>query len=261
MHTIMKAWSTLALAAILAVIEPEAAGAQAQLTAEGTEFVLRIDGGRTLRSPDLVGATLKLSFGGKDVDVTIASLEEDADAVGGRVLLHRFVVEGASAKPTDLCAPDAAGRSRGFPVPDGRGGFELTCTSGAIGKCVRSGYRPWEERPGGAPLRALHQACVRMMRADYGGDGRTHTRDGTVINVCDRHGIRTCRKDMPLVFEAAWGPEGATCVARPRIAALVSLDQLAARYPRLASRLGAAACTEDGAMRDPAALLFNWSRE
>ena len=37
-------------------------------------------------------------------------------------------------------------------------------------KCVRSGYRPWDEQPGGAPLRALHQACIHMMRADYGGE-------------------------------------------------------------------------------------------
>jgi len=257
----MKASSMLALAAILAVIEPEVAGAQARLTAEGTEFVLHIGDGRRLRSPDLVGATFKLSFGGKDVDVTIAGVENDPHAVGGRVLLHRFVVKDASGRQTDLCGPDAEGRSRGFPVPDGRGGYELTCTSGAVGKCVRSGYRPWDEQPGGAPLRALHQACIHMMRADYGGDGRTNTRDGTVILMCDRYGVRTCDKDRPLVFEAAWGPEGATCVARPRIAELVSLEQLAARYPRLESRLGVAACTEDGAMRDPAALLFNRSRE
>jgi hypothetical protein len=257
----MKGWSMLALAAILAVIRSEVAGAQAQLSVENTEFVLHIEGGRTLRSHDLVGATLKLSLGGKDIDVTIASVEDDPDAVGGRVLLHRFVVEAASGRPTDMCAPDAEDRSRGFPVPDGRGGFELTCTSGAIGKCVRSGYRPWEEQPGGAPLRALHQACIRMMRADYGGDGRANTRDGTAIRVCDRYGVRKCRGNVPLVFEAAWGPEGATCVAHPRIAESVSLQQLAARYSRLESHLGAAACTEDGAMRDPAALLFNWSRE
>jgi ADYC domain len=260
-HIIMKASSTLALAAILAVIEPEVAGAQAQLTVEGTEFVLHTGGGRKLRSADLVGATIKLSFSGKDVDVRIASVEDDPYAVGGRVLLHHFVVKAASGRPTDMCAPDAEGRSRGFPVPDGRGGFELTCTSGAIGKCVRWGYRPWEEQSSGAPLRALHQACTYMVRADYGGDGRTNTREGTMIDVCDRYGVRKCQKEVSLVFEAAWGPEGATCVARPRIAELASLEQLAVRYPRLESRLGVAACTENDAMRDPAALLFNRSRE
>ena len=112
----MKASSMLALAAILAVIEPEVAGAQARLTAEGTEFVLHIGDGRRLRSPDLVGATFKLSFGGKDVDVTIAGVENDPHAVGGRVLLHRFVVKDASGRQTDLCGPDAEGRSRVLPA-------------------------------------------------------------------------------------------------------------------------------------------------
>jgi ADYC domain len=78
---------------------------------------------------------------------------------------------------------DAEGRSLGFPVPDGRGGFDLACTSGAVGKCIRWGYRLWEEEPGGP---------------------------------------------------------------------------LGERYPRLKARLGAAACTRDGALRE-GAWLFNWS--
>jgi ADYC domain len=119
---------------------------------------------------------------------------------------------------------DAEGRSLGFPVPDGRGGFDLACTSGAVGKCIRWGYRLWEEEPGGPPLRALHQACLHMTRADYGGDGQATTRDGTVIALCDRAGVRPCRDRMPMEFEAAWGVDGAVCVARPRIPENISLD-------------------------------------
>jgi len=88
-----------------------------------------------------------------------------------------------------------------------------------------------------------------MTRADYGGDGRTHTRDGISVYICDRFGFRPCHKDAPLAFEAAWGKDGASCVARPRIAEAVSLEQLAERYPRLKPRLGPAACTDDGAAR------------
>jgi hypothetical protein len=73
-------------------------------------------------------------------------------------------------------------------------------------------------------------------------------------------GIHACEKDAPMAFEAGWGRDGATCVARPRIPENISLDQLAARYPRLAPRLGPA-CTEGGARGDPAALLFNRSQE
>ena len=194
-----------------------------------------------------------------EIAVTIESVEEDPLSVGGDVFLHRFVVKDESGNTREFCTPDPQGRSLGFPVPNGKGGFELTCTSGAVGKCIRWGYRFWEEKPAGPPLRALHRACIHMTRADYGGDGSTFTRDGTLIDFCDRFGIQTCEWDRPLPFEAAWGVEGAVCVARPRIADLVSLDGLAARYPRLTAMLGPMACTRESAEGDPAALLFNRS--
>jgi hypothetical protein len=246
---------------VLAVIVTAPAAAEPRLTTEGTEFVLHTADGRVLRSFDLVGATLTIKAEGRDTNVTIKAVEEDRRANGGRVLLHRFVVRGSSGQAVELCAPDADGRSLGFPVADGRGSYELTCTSGAIGKCVRWGYRPWEEQPGGPPLRALHQACVHMARADYGGDGRASTREGTLIHVCDRFGVRLCRDDAPLAFEAAWGIDGAVCVARVRVAENISLREIAARYPRVKPQLGPAACTQDSAMANTAALLFNRSRK
>jgi hypothetical protein len=248
------------LATALAIAAPVAGSAQPGLTAAGTELVLTTATGRILRSADLVGATLSVVTAGRKLEITIAGVEEDRDAVGGRVLLHHFVAKGEGGRDVDLCTPDASGRGLGFPMPDGQGGFELTCTSGAIGKCIRWGYRPWEEWPGGPPLAALHQACVHMARADYGGDGRASTREGTLIHWCDRFGIHSCVDGpAPAPFEAAWGRDGATCVARPRIAANVTLAQLAARYPRLKPHLGPAACNEDGAMRDSTALLINFS--
>jgi hypothetical protein len=253
---------TFGLAACAFATLPAEASAQARLTAEGTEFVLTLTDGRTLRSAALQGATLKMRTapGGDTVtDVTIVSVEEDPDAIGGRVLLHRFVTRDAGGRTADLCLPDPEGKSLGFPVPDRRGSFELTCTSGAIGKCIRWGYRPWDERPGGTPLGALHRACVHMARADYGADGRTGTRDGTPVYICDRFGVRPCQRGAPLAFEAAWGERGATCVARPRIPDLLSLDDIANRVPRLEGSLGPAVCTEGSAARDPAALLFNRS--
>lgn len=249
----------LALAVMLAGAAPSSASAQKPLAVEGTEFVLTTGDSRVLRSSDLVGATLKVRSEGRDIEVTIKSVEEDPYSVGGQVFLHHFVVADEARKPKDLCAPDAEGRSLGFPVPDGSGGFSLTCTSGAVGKCIRWGYRPWEERQGGAPMRALHQACVHMVRADYGGDGRPATREGIMIDLYDRFGIQKSDKDVPMAFEAAWSVGGAICVARTRIAENVTLQQLAERYPRLKPHLGPGVCTEESAMRDPAALLFNRS--
>jgi hypothetical protein len=235
------------------------ARAQGELAVEGTEFVLSTADGRRLRSRDLVGAVLRLGEGSDALDVEIERVEEDRGAVGGRVWLHRLIAIRPDGARSDYCEPDAEGRSLGFPVPDEHGGFSLTCTSGAIGKCILWGYRPWEERPDGAPLRALHRACVHMVRADYGGDGRSATRPGIAIEFHDRHGIRRPNPESQLAFEAAWGPDGATCVARPRLPLHTSLGELALRYPQLSGRLGNARCSESDADRDPAALLFNRS--
>jgi hypothetical protein len=58
-------------------------------------------------------------------------------------------------------------------------------------------------------------------------------------------------------FEASWGKDGATCVARARIPAEVTLEELARRCPtQLADRVGAG-CTE--ALRSSVTLLLNKS--
>src|SRR5204863_5686447 len=119
------------------------------------------------------------------------------------------------------CAADSDGRSRAIPLQGSwaagagtatRSADRVTfaCTSGALGKCVRLGYKPWK-MVAGKPLAELHAACVRMVRADYCGDGRSHTRDGTRIDIWDRLGIqrRAEPADAPELFEAAWSPAGA----------------------------------------------------
>jgi hypothetical protein len=53
-----------------------------------------------------------------------------------------------------------------------------------------------------------------------------------------------------MTLEAAFGPDGAVCVAHPRLADLASLDGLARGYPRLRGHLGED-CDEHAA-----ALLF-----
>jgi hypothetical protein len=251
----------IGLATALAFAVPDAARAQAALRVEGTEFVLTTNAGDIVRGAELTGAALEIAGAEGPITLIIRSVAEDERAVGGRVFLYRFAVKDDAGAFIDMCMPDAEGRSLGFPVPDGNGGFDLTCTSGAVGKCIRWGYRPWEDEPGGPPLAALHQACVHMARADYGGDGRANTRAGTQIYWCDRFGVYPCGDDAPAPFEAAWGIAGATCVARPRFAQIVSLQQLGELYPRLRPRLGPQSCTQESALRDPEALLFNRSAQ
>lgn len=157
------------------------------------------------------------------------------------------------------CNPGPDGVARGFPLSGGRpGSFGLTCTSGANGKCARLGYRPWKQSPNGRSLREFHQACVRMIRADYCGDGTSHTRDGTLINVYDK--LRIQEPDPSLIdFEAAWGPDGAVCVRKPRIPDGVTLEELAKRCPDRLHHQTGESCSEAKALGHEHALILNRS--
>jgi hypothetical protein len=249
----------LVCAALFSLCLTSAFGLSGRVAADGSELVLHLDDGRVLRGRDLIGVQLVATTKGGEVRVRINDVVEDAAAVGGPMLLYRLstVAPGHSSVP--FCRPDPKGRRLGFPVPDGAGGWSLTCTSGAEGKCILMGYRPWEAKVG-IPMKDLHRACVHMLRADYGGDGHPSTRDGTMIDIYDRFGIQNPDGSPSMAFEAAWGPDGAVCVAHPRIAANVSLDDLARQYPVLSDHLGPEACTEEAMRGEPQAILFNRSR-
>jgi hypothetical protein len=231
----------------------EGAATAPSIEVVGTSFRVALPDGRTLGSPDLIGAVLDVADEtGRSMTVRIDSVARDPSDRNGDVWLHHFSVRDAGpGEWRDLCtAPGPDGTVGGFPLAgswtsDGRhlrgsAGFTVTCTAGAIGKCVRFGYKPWREADGES-LWDYHQACVRMVRADYAGDGTGHTRDGTLIDVSDRLGIQRSGDDPPdhaLAFEAAWGPNGAVCVRRTRIPEVVSTDELSARYPQLGDRIG-----------------------
>ncbi|HZI03926.1 MAG TPA: ADYC domain-containing protein, partial [Archangium sp.] len=98
--------------------------------------------------------------------------------------------------------------------------FTFACENGAIAKCVDWGYKPWGKK-GGHSLADLHQACTRMARADYCGNGRSHTREDKPIDLYDELGVNLRTRvatgswdPKQASFEAAWTPEGASCIAR-----------------------------------------------
>ncbi len=98
--------------------------------------------------------------------------------------------------------------------------FTFACEGAAIAKCIRFGYAPWASRDG-VSLEAHHQACTRLVRADYCGDGRSHTVDGQWVNLYDALGVQRDTEDWEL--EAEWDTEGARCLtARNRSVAPVS---------------------------------------
>jgi hypothetical protein len=103
----------------------------------------------------------------------------------------------------------------------------------------------------------LYNACLRMVRADYGGDGNGTTRNGMRIDLYDVRGIEVPANDPRMAFEAGWTDAGAVCVNHPRVVENVTLADITARWPRLAGKTGAV-CTEEFA-RSQGALLFNRS--
>ena len=93
-----------------------------------------------------------------------------------------------------------------------------------------------------------------MVRADYCGDGLSATRDGTPIDLYDVAGIQKPEPVSSMKFEAAWGIHGAVCVRHTRIPDVLTIEQLVARCPRLANRVGDS-CGEDAS----GALMFDKS--
>lgn len=234
---------------------------------DGTVFRIAVTDGRVLRSADLVGAVIGVRLHGSDQRIRIDSVR--ADSADPMLLLHSISVQRPDRDWQPLCnvAPDGTqaaypiagrGKADGTLAPSHEGDVEIVCTSGAQGKCLRLGYRPWQKLPDGSAMLPVFNACVRMMRADYAGRGTPGTRDGTSIYVFDKLGIRRSAWNDLVEFEAGWDEHGAVCVRHPRVSSLASLDQIEASSPRLAGRVGAA-CTRAAAELF-GALVFNSSK-
>lgn len=214
--------------------------AAASLTVEGEIFVLTLDDGKRMTSPELVGAELESDLG----LIRIEAVSPDPDRP--TLLLHDFRTKNEAGEWVHVCDPDAKGRRVGFPVAgrfDARGAYIkdpaawfVTCTSGSQGKCVLWGYDPWGQGPNGEPLDRLYQTCQHTVRADYDGGGEAHTRNGTIIDVADDIGLLKwdSEADPGYAFEAGWGPDGAVCVARTRWQDLLPAEKLWKDAPRLA---------------------------
>ena len=98
-------------------------------------------------------------------------------------------------------------------------GFTIACRGiGAYAKCVDQGYKPWVS----TAQDDLHQTCVRMVRADYCGDGNSFTQNGHQIDVDDyfeRQGLGTIQMyTSAFNYEASWYKGGARFIDHYRVA-------------------------------------------
>ena len=96
------------------------------------------------------------------------------------------------------------------------------CLHHALAKCVQWGYKPWKSVDG-VSLADYHQACTRLVRADYCGDGTSWTRNGTVIDFYDALSIQTDTEPR-WRFEAEFDTDGAVCLDRQRIKDITTVD-------------------------------------
>jgi hypothetical protein len=108
-----------------------------------------------------------------------------------------------------------------------------SCTTGVLAHCVQWGYRPWAEaedcKKSGkwgkwgkwgkkgkqckdVGLGDYHQACTRMARADYCGNGEAWTVPGTVIDIWDNLDPQIQSREANWAIEAEWTPDGAYCL-------------------------------------------------
>jgi hypothetical protein len=92
--------------------------------------------------------------------------------------------------------------------------FTFACRDFVLAKCIEDlGYFPWR-------VPDLHEACVRMLRADFCGDGMSWTMEGVEIQIYDRKQVNREEYGEGVDperwgVEAEWGTGGALCMRSP----------------------------------------------
>ena len=147
----------------------------------------------------------------RDVDLIPGTdiWEYDFDFAQSYGYWSKFCTDGQGNAVKALALPDVWDPDTGAKIsPRPAGAVTFACKDAALAKCVLFGYRPWAS----ASLADHHQACTRMVRADYCGDGTAHTVTGTPMHVLDQLGIQTAAPNGSYLVEAEWGPDGAVCL-------------------------------------------------
>ena len=190
----------------------------------GASLTLRIDAVTTPASqPDLPLFTVSYQLTGSVERRPLCGLAADGTPV--------------QAIPLSGSWDESAGTPTGGAHLDDPMSITFACRGYALAKCVEFGYAPWRSvtecrAPGDChqlSLAPFHQACTRMLRADYCGDGTSTTRDGTLIDVWDEPGLQT-DDAATWAFEGEWGEGGASCVVSTRWPTVTSGGETVSRY-------------------------------
>jgi ADYC domain len=198
---------------------------QSQKTAGWEYFWAPAQPDIAVKGQHVEGTEITVVEGGRSLKFKIAQVELDPQDPEQETYLYTILFQNAgSPQWQNFCQPDRNNVAKAIPLSgswDDKGNhyensrITFACTHGVLAKCVRFGYKPWKTVQGRS-LRDFHQACTRMVRADYCGNGRAHTKEGTAIDIYDRLRIQTRTPKSGMVFEAAWSPEGAVFIDRTR---------------------------------------------
>ncbi|WP_293273437.1 ADYC domain-containing protein [Nannocystis sp.] len=193
-------------------------------------------GGEELVGMDMkITADVRDSEGGQHVmDFLVRADDIYTDLVYDDIHYYHLSI---SLKGTDVWQPLCEGGVPAIPLQnywneatgarvDDKNFVTFACTNGVLAHCTQWGYRPWAEaeqcddgkgKKGkkhchDISLQDHHQACTRMARADYCGDGVAWTVPGTPIDIYDALDpqIEAPETDWPV--EAEWKPNGAYCL-------------------------------------------------
>lgn len=208
-----------------------------------------LPGGHAISGDEFIGAELTgVASNGASIQLRIDNIEVSAQAD----VLHYTVSarKSASESYASLCGVDAygatikalplagrwdssAGTATGGSFIGDTSNFTMACRGAALAKCVEiGGYKPWETKQqctswgecSTISLAPAHQACVRMVRADYCGDGQSLTINGTEIDMYDGLGLKDADPTAEWDLEAEWTPKGAQCVSHVRWSMIGDLD-------------------------------------
>lgn len=215
------------------------------LDVEGDGLVARIDQTVTVSGADLVGWAIRVEVPGNvfhdltifAYDGQIASWATGADPISAYAIAY---LDPVTDDLSHLC-PESGTNIHDVSVtliygetydaelktvnPDMQRWVTLACEGNAVAKMKRMNYGPNSAFGGqGEPATVeQRQATLKMITADYCGDGTSYTEQGTAVHWQNAEmtvdGYPANPADAPDI-EAYWGAEGALCLGKLRLAEL-----------------------------------------
>jgi hypothetical protein len=199
------------------------------LALHGSRFSGSTAAGKALYGLDFIGALATVKVQSSDstqspsYTLRFDNIYVDPRTPSGDIFLYDVSYQrSGDATWTSLCVDRSGGAVSAIPILnywnlqtgeriDDPSFITFACISGAIGKCVRLGYRPWAQvnscatgRCSAVSLKDHHQACTRLIRADYCGNGTSYTLEGTIIELYDELSPNIQKQTMGWNIEAKW---------------------------------------------------------